>query len=353
MLLTITLILIIISIGLSIYIILNKHGHSSSPSPSPSPGPINWLPPDKVMKSWHGVNACMPPESSTKKNVKDYSYGHMCSHLMLGHPIMLQAAKDDGLQKMGYNYATVGHDPPQDVKTNCGECYEVHFENDPFKRKPLVVQVNNSQAGGNTNMDIYMPGGGFGAFNSCYDYSYIDNPPSGQTKSGSFSYTNYPGPPLLTKNDMWYNGGIRGGKLKIDKYKQFYKLKNEDDCDKLFKKPGDKNFNNDITSACKWVFNNNYHYNGGGLGIDGNVKTQQVQCPKNLMKVTGLHRDDKVDSKLPKVGENGGKWKYITITTMEDCCQPTCSRSSNVINAKDKYDAMYTCNKYGKIYMDK
>ena len=43
----------------------------------------------------------------------------------------------------------------------------------------------------------------------------------------------------------------------------------------------------------------------------------------------------------------------IGVTTMEDCCQPTCARNDNVMcgpqGCEDGYDAMYTCDNKGNI----
>ena len=315
----------------------------------------DWKPPDPLISSDFSVNACIPPETEGKVSPPGIALGHMCPHLMLGHPVMLQAAKDDKLDS-DYAYAVVGFDGGQ-----CGECFEIQFDpNDPWKRKSLIAQVFNSQAGGETNLDIYMPAGGFGAFNSCFEYS--KNVDDNQSKSGDFAYIKYPGSKedenttgdnFVSTNDMWYEGGIRGGDKKVEKYKNIYKINDRSQCDGLFKKPGTSDkVEKDITSACKWVFDNNYHYNSGdAMGIEGTqTKVKKIKCPLNLMKITGLHRNPTVDKDLPEAGEEKGEWlENLTTTTMEDCCMPTCSRSNNVKDADSEYNAMYTCDKYGDI----
>ena len=205
-----------------------------------------------------------------------------------------------------------------------------------------------------------MPAGGFGAFNSCFEYS--KNVDDNQSKSGDFAYIKYPGSKedenttgdnFVSTNDMWYEGGIRGGDKKVEKYKNIYKINDRSQCDGLFKKPGTSDkVEKDITSACKWVFDNNYHYNSGdAMGIEGTqTKVKKIKCPLNLMKITGLHRNPTVDKDLPEAGEEKGEWlENLTTTTMEDCCMPTCSRSNNVKDADSEYNAMYTCDKYGDI----
>ena len=142
------------------------NGRPDDGRPASPPNYDDWKPPDPLISSDFSVNACIPPETEGKVSPPGMPLGHMCPHLMLGHPVMLQAAKDDKLDS-DYAYAVVGFDGGQ-----CGECFEIQFDpNDPWKRKPLIAQVFNSQAGGETNLDIYMPAGGFGAFNSCFEYT--------------------------------------------------------------------------------------------------------------------------------------------------------------------------------------
>lgn len=53
-----------------------------------------------------------------------------------------------------------------DLKGVCGTCYELHFSDE--SRKLLIADNYNSAAGGMYNWDVYMAGGGCGAFNACF-----------------------------------------------------------------------------------------------------------------------------------------------------------------------------------------
>ena len=303
------------------------------------------------------VNACSPPENKDKKLPDGSVPGHMCPHLMMGHPQMLKAVQDDNLSP-NYNYAVGGFD-----EGDLGQCYEMKF-NDGI-RKPLIVQTFNlgAQSGGKPNIDLYMPGGGFGAFNSCFNY---EKPVAGQTQTGNFAYQKYPGEGknatgggIVTNEQMSHQGGIRGGPKGANNVRV---LHSESDCDNLFWKTGAPGYDKDITSACKWVYRNNYHYNSnmGGSAIENpsaehndNTKVRPVKCPKNFTKITGLRRTEEQDADFPDVmtPAKDNEWKEVSTTTMEDCCKASATMASNVKISDKDYNAMYSCNARGEILM--
>lgn len=137
-------------------------------------------------------------------------------------------------------------------------------------------------------------------------------------------------------------------------------------CSKI--KSEDSNTTQLVRDACQWVFKNNYHWNNGIKQV------RRVQCPKNLMLVTGLKR---FDTSLPIVGDDKDKdrgWIYSTEvpnpenktwtignTTMEDGCKPTCSNDFDVTQVEfapgktdldPNYNAMYSCDYKGNIIID-
>lgn len=316
-------------------------------------------------------NACVPPEGPSKKycdkscdSTEATPYIHMCPRMMLGSPLMIQAQQLDAKQNPNikkYNYAVVGHDlnkelDPGTPEETCGQCYEIIFK-DP-NVAPLIAQAFNTAATGpqKINFDIYMPVGGYGAFNSIINDSNFTH----TTKTKSFAYKAQP-----TISGYSYGalgGGLRGSLLysnqeapdgngcsdKVNNYcitKDDYKEK----CQEI--KGNDSNQTKLVQSACEWVFNNNYHWNHLV------EKVRRVQCPENLSKVTGLKR---LDTSLPIPGEGDNGWitasSSLTIgtTTMEDGCKPTCSNIYAVKGSTldTNYNVMYSCDKNGNVFVD-
>ena len=162
--------------------------------------------PSSTIANYCVCNACVPPESSSKNSkmnnetcgsTKAYPYIHMCPRMMLGSDIMLKAQQEDlktNSNLTNYNYAVAGHDridksianlDPETSGETCGQCYELIFEDDA-QMNPLIVQAFNTDAPSGTNVinyDLYMPVGGYGAFNSVIDDKKFKN----TTTSNSFS----------------------------------------------------------------------------------------------------------------------------------------------------------------------
>ena len=322
-------------------------------------------PPNAIIKKYCPCNACVPPESDTKigeltnrtcSSKCGKPYVHMCPRMLMGSKPMLDAQILDTKENpnlKNFNYGLVGHDAVGlsletvdkglNEKTACGQCYEIHFKelksdnNEPIKEfnvvdgiiqipenekdcpsasadkksgklKPLIVQSFNTAApsGGNyINFDLYMPMGGYGAFNSIYNDETFNN----TTRSGSFLYS---GQSIINGKSMGSMGGGLRGSMCVTKNKQI-----SSDNDKMpvgngcftnginhcaNDDPNDENYyikqcekiignNEQMTKvsqdSCKWIYKNQYHWN---LHIE---KVRRVQCPLNLTKVTGLKRIDK------------------------------------------------------------
>lgn len=333
----------------------------------------------------------MPPESADKipwpdcpeqncnkkcgsKNAAPYQFA--CPRYMLGSDPMQAAAHADSLGDT-FVYAVAGHDKDltsggldhldmanenrSRVNTTCGECYELHFKTDiashNYTRKPLIVQTFNSAAGGGSNFDIYMAGGGNGYYNGCNK----DIDAGGNVNEGAFLYSDYP------KNGQPMGGGTRGGKMYEDTGEMPAQNGCDDGqcitsrakCDTIFK---GNNVSDDYTgsaaaTSCKYAYDNNFHWNGELK------KVRRVVCPEHLMQITGLRF---VDNSLPTAGSTEDKgWYYhnatnspYTTTTMEDCCRPSCAQSPQIgtgieqnlywpTNYDTTYNATYSCDKDG------
>lgn len=195
-----------------------------------------------------------------------------------------------------------------------------------------------------------MPGGGFGAFNACYNYPEFSN----TTKTGSFMYTEYP-----TVGQLDNAGGIRGGKdtgsaddsawpkLSEDQAKEY--------CSSFTDVNGEGGSSGDWYDACMWVWENNYHYNGIGVAV------RRINPPKELQYVTGCSKETSEWPNIEDIASTSNPWTItdestgayelsnengwegnndnsgfgngggqLTTTTMQDCCQGSCLRASNV-----------------------
>lgn len=87
-------------------------------------------------------------------------------------------ANENG-EKILYGYGAIGTDGDDSDKSYCGKCYEVTFKNarNIDKAKIMIINGGDSKPG---NIDLAVPGGGFGKFSGCRNYSnwknlYIDD----------------------------------------------------------------------------------------------------------------------------------------------------------------------------------
>merc|ERR1712217_986529 len=117
-------------------------------------------------------------------------------------------------------------------------------------------------------------------------------------------------------------------------------LQNASACDIVFK--GKSDFvTKKARESCKFAWEHDLHWNRP-------VTYTVVQCPESLTKLTGLQpATDDIGNPQPVKSST---------TTMEDCCEPSCSHQGNVqwqwhkdVWKKD-YDAVYTCNLNGEKY---
>ena len=73
-----------------------------------------------------------------------------------------------------YGYGAIGTDDHDSDKSYCGKCYEITFKNarNIDKAKIMIINGGNSKKG---NIDLAVPGGGFGAHDGCKNYSNWKN----------------------------------------------------------------------------------------------------------------------------------------------------------------------------------
>ena len=106
---------------------------------------------------------------------------------------------DENGKKVLYGYGAIGGDPKKD--NNCGKCYEVTFYNARNIDKAIIMVTNGGDSTGQ-NVDLAVPGGGFGEFNGCKNYSNWKNLylPDGPCASNPNT------PPSKTPNCSQYGG---------------------------------------------------------------------------------------------------------------------------------------------------
>jgi hypothetical protein len=268
----------------------------------------------------------------------------------LGSKQMLSAAKKwrdrVGINEDNYVFGIVGHDwddvvdgNPVDYNsdpkcgagpagetcmTTCCNTYEISYPPyflegstaDPVKDyrsiawggKNVIAQAFNTSAGGSKNFDIYMPGGGFGAYNGCYngsplpsDIEEISNPTSPAWKNSTM-FSEYP------LDGQPGEGGLRGGpKEGPDVQDSEGNLTTvsrntaEARCN-VFRDP-DGNQDCDWFNACMWVWENNYHFNGMGILV------RRVQTPKELQYVTGCSKNNTNAVDLAANSDTSNPWE--------------------------------------------
>lgn len=290
-------------------------------------------------------------------------FGFMCPSLMLGTAEMLAAAKADGY--LGA-YAVVTID-----MLSCGQCVEIEND-DPasFPGAPrITAQVFNSVA---SSVDVYMAGGGLGANNGCAavgGYSpmaamYEKYPTSENSEFvGHLKKAGYPDAERWLDDAISYAGGLRGGRAYAscmasgrNTTAQCQPPGNGCDglsgvcitdplaaCTSAFAGRSDY-VTQKAVESCMYAFEHDLHWNRP-------ITYQVVPCPPGLTALTGMIPDAFGES------ERGERVKSTT-TTMEDCCEPTCSRASAVKDAKEPgswtrgNEVIYTCNVVGETFLE-
>jgi hypothetical protein len=286
---------------------------------------------------------------------------------MLFSDEMAQAALDDG--NAGLNYAVVGHDLDTggidgNVPISCCQCYQLVFSLPENVAQvggsgasaipippPLVVQSFNTSAGGGKNFDVFMGAGGFGAFNACDPNASMKSP------SGKYLYTQFP--PDGEPGAGGVNAATQITGCKNDKNQATTDTLSSATCQAnvatacgKFKSSSDAMTNESIRSCTQSNDPNSYYH------INWQIYAKRVECPTHLTQVTGCKLSPQslpavnpaVKTPAQAAADSSFKSGY-TITTMQDCCMPTCAWQNNVkgqnLSVVGDYNSFYSCDQNG------
>ncbi len=313
-----------------------------------------------------GGGNCTPGQNACEGTKQGAQVNFICPRFMLFSDEMIQAASDDGLA--GFNYAVVGHDLDSggvdgNYSNSCCQCYQLVFslpENTAQVNgngasaipipPPLVVQSFNTAAGGGQNFDVFMGAGGFGAFNAC-------DPSSSKTSpSGKYLYTQFP-----TEGEPGSGGVNAATQLPACQSNNLVTTATLSStacqssvataCSK-FASSSTQMTNESIRSCTQSNDPNSYYH------MNWKIYAKRVECPTHLTEVTGCKLASQnqppvnVAVKTPEQAAADSSFKSgYTITTMQDCCMPTCAWQNNVsgqnLPTVGKYDSFYSCNQNG------
>lgn len=269
------------------------------------------------------------------------TYGFACPHMMMLSDDMLSASKRDNLTRWYYAVAGSASDD------ECGKCYQVQLldaEREWVSNfKQLIIQVINS---GHDVMrgqfDIFMGGGGFGYFTACNSDCKTKYCQGGACHASMYTspFKNWNNAEYNDPN-ICYSGGIKW--LDHKNNSELLKL-----CRGLV---GNSRTLKDNVTVDSCFRTNRYLYHQNFVSLNA----KRVACPEHLYKLTGLRRRD--DQNYPKINITnkldiqcrGDRTQgHYCITTMQDCCKPSCSWSN-----KGYPDTVYsradTCDKNGNI----
>lgn len=281
-----------------------------------------------------------PSACSNGQQRIDNKYGFACPHMMMLSDDMILAAKKDGLYPT-FLYATAGSASDDE----CGKCYQVKLLDaerqwDPEFKQIVVQVINSGYDVMRGQFDIFMGGGGFGYFTACNNdckTKYCQGGPCFDFMYNT-TFENWNNAQFDDPN-ICYSGGI----------KWFNKSDILNICKHLVE--DDQSLKNKITiDSCFRTNTLLYHQNFVSLDA------KRVACPTHLYLLTGLKRKD--NENYPKIDilnnfdiecRGSREQGHYCITTMQDCCKPSCSWSN-----KGYPDLVFsradTCDKSGNIY---
>lgn len=275
-------------------------------------------------------------------------YGFACPHMMMFSEDMILASEMDGLDSEFW-YATAGSSRDAD----CGKCFHVRLgENeranatDGTSHRPktdLVVQVINSGGDvGFRQFDLFVGAGGFGVYTACnIDCSTTHcngGPCHASLYNGTFSAWTH-ADDLGSSVNACYNGGVKW-------FPPYNNTALTRACRALTATTGDDTFKNEqLFRSCYFSNLYGYHQNFGSY------RSRRVQCPRALYMLTGLRRADDNDFDLPMHGVPNERMTEscndsACITTMCDCCKPSCAWSDKGQPDKE-WSAVRTCDQFG------
>lgn len=269
------------------------------------------------------------------------TYGFVCPTMMMYSDDMLAAARMDNLTSFLYAVAGSAADD------ECGKCYQIRLLDAEREWKsnfkPLIVQVvNQGHDVMQGQFDLFMGGGGFGYFTSCNQdcrSRYCQGGPChGFMYTSSFDDWNHP---EYSDPNVCYSGGIK-----------WLNHTNKDEVLRMCRGVvGTSRALKDRVTIDSCYRTNIYLYHQNFVSLDA----RRVACPVNLYKLTGLRRQD--DGSQPRANvrntldircRGSREQGRYCITTMQDCCKPSCSWSNKGL-PDTTYPRADTCDKNGNI----
>jgi hypothetical protein len=298
-------------------------------SSNPTPTTYGLVPLPRVYQGVEFPSACSNGFSSPK-------YGFACPHHALLSNDMIMASEYDGLSQE-FVYGVAGSSTDND----CGKCYQVQLldaervwrDDFPF----LLLQVINS---GYDVMpyqfDVFMGAGGFGYFTACNGdcaYRFCQGGPCRQPMfSTSFDTWNQA---LYDDPNICYSGGIKW--LEDPSTAKDY-------CENALGE------NPHLVDSCVRTNAQKYHQNFV------EIRTERVQCPEGLYRLTGLRRIDDTAFPLPSSNvvltqhcQGDRSQGHFCMTTMQDCCKPSCSWRGKG-DPSTEWDHVDYCDAKGNLY---
>jgi hypothetical protein len=270
-------------------------------------------------------------------------FGFNCPHMLMFSDDMIFAAKYDN-NFNSFHYAVAG----SSSDLECGKCYQIKLleaENtDRLPRKQLIIQIINSGYDVNRNQfDLFMAGGGFGYYTACnvdcHSMYCLGGPCSDYMYKSQFDdWLKLKG----KSTPLCYSGNNYN--LDLSNHTLVYEL-----CMNLVKDIT-RVMDNMTIDSCYRSYVENYHQNF--------VKTNyvQVQCPEGLYRLTGLRRQDDLKYSLPHPSnqltekcEGNSQENRFCITTMQDCCKPSCAWNFKGFPSQI-WPKVDTCDKNGLIF---
>lgn len=313
-----------------------------------------------------GGGNCTPGQNACEGTKQGAQVNFICPRFLLFSDEMLQAAIDDG--NAGMHYAVVGHDADTggidgNGGNSCCQCYQLVFSLPENVAQvngngaaaipippPLVVQSFNTAAGGGKNFDIFMGAGGFGAFNAC-DPNFSQKSPSGK-----YLYTQFPVEGEPGSGGVNAATQIAGCQVKNLVTTETLSSKTCQDnvttaCSKFA--AASPAVTESSIRSCKQSNDPNSYYH-----MNWKVYAKRIECPKHLTEVTGCKlapqnlpaANPAVKTPTQAAADSSFKSGY-TITTMQDCCMPTCAWQNNTVGQNlsmvGQYNSFYSCNQSG------
>lgn len=239
-------------------------------------------------------------------------YGFPCPQMMLLSEEWMVMAKKDGFSSNEMLYGVAGSNSDQD----CGKCFQLRVLDAERQWRPdfplLVLQIFNSGYDVYPyQFDVYMGGGGFGYFTACNTDCRSRFCQGGSCFGSMYSegtfkdWTNakHPDP------NPCYSGGVK-----------WLEDPPQPHCQKIA--PIDSR----TYQSCVRTNEQGFHQNFVSL------VTERVQCPPGIYALTGLRRKDDESLPLPSLSlplslqcQGDRSQGRFCMTTMQDCCKPSCS----------------------------